>query len=1110
MLRLSAVLATLLFSATSYAQCLDWVDGRDYPGQGFSGNPPTILGSTVWNDGSGEKLLVSTDVSFAGSLTTKGISVWDGVAWNALPGSVGARVNAFVEFDDGTGPALYGAGPAVNDASQPTQHVAKFNGTGWVGLGGGAFQNGEIACMCVHDDGSGPKLYVGGTFTSIGGTPVQRIARWTGSSWQPLLGGVDAQVRSLCSFNGNLYVGGQFLNVNGVFSPKLAMWNGTSWNTFPFTLAGFGLSCIRPFDLGDGTKLYLGGSIDYLNGSPTTGVFKLDGTTITPMGFVQSWPVQDLRLWDDGTGPHLFAAGTNGTQGATQLNGVGRWNGASWDPLGSGIGFFQGAVALWPQGGFLHMLGPFVQVGGKPSRGIASWGAPCSAPSFVQHPVDVTAVHQTDAYFRVTAYGTQPFTYQWRRNGVPIANQPGREGCLTATLRLYYWSLDDAGTYDCVVTGPYGSATSNPAVFTVPVGGVVGSPVSISSLGYPPTTAQNQLPNETLTNISAPMMHTSGGVELRGVLNNVVVPLRNVGGVLTITHRPGDPAPDIGSGVVFGSPVIFDRSVSTNDQLAFVANLSGSGVSSTNNSALYFEDAQGTNLVARKGAQAPGLPAGWLFTQFGFAGSMPGEVDFWAVARSGTTNKTGIWRFDRVNGTQPVAIMGVPSGTNGVTLGGISNSCRVWPTGDVFFDGSTGAFGLWASQGGAIVPIFAIGDPLPGYPGHVARTVFPEVQSVTGDIYIAADADPGSPVPVYRETLFVRHQGQDTPLIRHGDVAPTGEPGATFSLPRPLAVNANGDLLVYSGVLTGSGCTVCPTWGLWLVDSNGATPVALSRPNPWPGAPPTWTAQGIGISAMNSSGQVIFNVAFSNNSGGVYGWTRAHGLFPITVPGSQVDLGAAGHRTVDQGSLSGAELTSNPPSSVLLSDSGRFALTLLFTDGSRGAFEGSFAQALSSYFGAGTTLCSGDSSGTACPCGNDVTLGQTRGCLNSLGLGGALSATGVPSVSADSLRLVSSAVPSGPGLYFQGTNALAGGGGVAFGDGLRCAGGSVLRLGIVLAVANASSYPPAGSPTGVASTGIVVPGDVRYYQVWYRDATPGYCTVGAFNLTNAVRVNWLH
>ena len=38
-------------------------------------------------------------------------------------------------------------------------------------------------------------------------------------------------------------------------------------------------------------------------------------------------------------------------------------------------------------------------------------------------------------------------------------------------------------------------------------------------------------------------------------------------------------------------------------------------------------------------------------------------------------------------------------------------------------------------------------------------------------------------------------------------------------------------------------------------------------------------------------------------------------------------------------------------------------------------------------------------------------------------------------------------MPSSSALYFQGTMELAGGLGTAFGDGLRCAGGSVIRLG---------------------------------------------------------------
>jgi hypothetical protein len=156
------------------------------------------------------------------------------------------------------------------------------------------------------------------------------------------------------------------------------------------------------------------------------------------------------------------------------------------------------------------------------------------------------------------------------------------------------------------------------------------------------------------------------------------------------------------------------------------------------------------------------------------------------------------------------------------------------------------------------------------------------------------------------------------------------------------------------------------------------------------------------------------------------------------------------------------------------------------------------------------TFCFGDGSGTACPCGNSGISGH--GCANSVFPGGGLlSASGLASVSADSIQLQSiSLSPSAPLLYFQGTTQLNAGAGVVFGDGLRCTGGAVLRF--VVSHSNAagvSTYPNLSIPEQhVAIAGAIPPsGGTRHYQAWYRNA-PAFCTPATFNLTNAATIAW--
>ncbi len=152
-----------------------------------------------------------------------------------------------------------------------------------------------------------------------------------------------------------------------------------------------------------------------------------------------------------------------------------------------------------------------------------------------------------------------------------------------------------------------------------------------------------------------------------------------------------------------------------------------------------------------------------------------------------------------------------------------------------------------------------------------------------------------------------------------------------------------------------------------------------------------------------------------------------------------------------------------------------------------------------------STFCSGDGTAAACPCGNTGTTG--RGCANSVNAaGGRLLVSGNPSVGGDTVSLNGDGMPNSSALYFQGTSQQSGGAGVAFGDGLRCAGGSIIRLGTKSNTAGASSYPVGGDQS-VSVRGGVSAGDVRTYQVWYRNAA-AFCTVSTFNLTNGMQVSW--
>lgn len=151
----------------------------------------------------------------------------------------------------------------------------------------------------------------------------------------------------------------------------------------------------------------------------------------------------------------------------------------------------------------------------------------------------------------------------------------------------------------------------------------------------------------------------------------------------------------------------------------------------------------------------------------------------------------------------------------------------------------------------------------------------------------------------------------------------------------------------------------------------------------------------------------------------------------------------------------------------------------------------------------GTAFCSGDGSGAFCPCFN---FGDAdRGCGNATFTQGTrLAGTGQASVGNDTVTLsATQSSPSQPGLFFQGDLAVGGGAGIAFGDGLRCAGQNVVRLETV----TASPSGEASTSVGISATGGIQAGDLRRYQFWYRDSGSSPCGTG-FNLSNGLEIAW--
>lgn len=83
------------------------------------------------------------------------------------------------------------------------------------------------------------------------------------------------------------------------------------------------------------------------------------------------------------------------------------------------------------------------------------------APTITTHPASQAATVGATVQLTVAASGTQPFNYQWYRNGSILG------GPIGSTLSIPNVQTSDAGSYYVVVTNAAGNATSNVASLTV-------------------------------------------------------------------------------------------------------------------------------------------------------------------------------------------------------------------------------------------------------------------------------------------------------------------------------------------------------------------------------------------------------------------------------------------------------------------------------------------------------------------------------------------------------------------------------------------------------------------------------------------------------------------
>ncbi len=224
-------------------------------------------------------------------------------------------------------------------------------------IGNPGVAGGYAAPIFGWNSGSGENLYVGGSFTAMGGSAVNRyLARYNAAtnSWSALGSGINpgftnAFMTSLVSFDfgsgPRLIAGGFFDNAGAIpQTASLAMWNGTTWEAMGTTWTGSTRGSIWSMTVWNG-RLYVGGGVvnqpPTIAGMPWAGFASWNGTTwathASSMGGFSPY-IAAQQVFNDGGGEAIYAGGRfSAIDGVGGTSLIARFNGTSWSSVGGGL-----------------------------------------------------------------------------------------------------------------------------------------------------------------------------------------------------------------------------------------------------------------------------------------------------------------------------------------------------------------------------------------------------------------------------------------------------------------------------------------------------------------------------------------------------------------------------------------------------------------------------------------------------------------------------------------------------------------------------------------------------------------------------------------------------
>jgi hypothetical protein len=399
----------------------------------------------------------------------------------------------------------------------------------------------------------------------------------------------------------------------------------------------------------------------------------------------------------------------------------------------------------------------------------------------------------------------------------------------------------------------------------------------------------------------SPMLNDAGQTVFYGALTNGDVGVWSEGsGSLALVARDGTAAPGTPIGVSFwfagGSnlPPLLNNA----GQTAFPTLLKGSGVNAGNNSGTWSGvDQNSLALLTRAGSQATGLPDGVSYgVQLPAGLNDAGHGALYAfLTGSGvnSTNNSAIWSGS-AGSLALVARTGDPApGTlSGVNFGALFAPIAINNAGKIaiqsFLAGNvdgTNDEGLWSNVSGSLELIARRGSQASGAPAGVNYGMFSlsgwPVLNDAGQIAFLAGVEGTGVNETNNQAIWSGEMDNLALVARSGGQAPGTGSGVRFSNLEYPALNSSGQI-AFRAYLIGSGVRPNNDKGIWATDSTGTLQLIARAGDLLEVAPDDFRAiselnftsasgNSDGLSSgFNDLGQLVFWARFTDNSEGIF------------------------------------------------------------------------------------------------------------------------------------------------------------------------------------------------------------------------------------------------